>query len=280
MIPILLIHGGAGSKSARGSRQELFRQSLEKILNEGYAKLAKGSALDAVVCAVQALENDPLYNAGFGSRIQRDGVIRMSASLMDGARGKFSGCINVRRIKNPILLAKALLREKDRVLAETGAEDYARKKRHRFASPYTVERRAEFKAHYRGKSGTVGAIALDRHGRLAAATSTGGRGYEFPHRVSDSATVAGNYANLFGAVSATGTGEHIVDLAAAASLCTLLENGVSLKAAASKLLRKARGAKASFGWIALDRRGNFSTSTTTSHLIWGMARGNKRVLNP
>lgn len=279
--PILIIHGGVGSKLVVGEKHDRIRDSLARILAEAYPILSRGgSAVEAVTGAVELLENDPLFNAGYGSKIQQDGVIRMSSSLMDGSRGRFSGCVNVRDLKNPIRLAQLLQESENRVLAEEGAEDFARRAGLTFASPYTPERLKEHEQKLKGKSGTVGAIALDQTGKLAAATSTGGVGFEIPHRVSDSPTVAGNYANEHCALSATGTGERIVEFAIAARICSLVENGISLEKATKDLHSKASAANGEFGWIALDRHGNFSARTVTPSLTWGMARGTEITTNP
>jgi len=216
-VPLLLVHGGAGSKAMSEERHRAYVESLKRILEQAYPVLARGgSAVTAVVRAVELLENDPLYNAGLGSKIQSDGKIRMSASLMDGRRLRFSGCVNVEGLKNPIRLAKLLQTRGDRVLAEAGARQFAREAGLPFASPFTPRARADFKRRRQGKSGTVGAVALDRKHRLAAATSTGGRGFEYPHRVSDTPTVAANFANRL--VSASGVGEEIVEHAVAARI--------------------------------------------------------------
>jgi L-asparaginase len=225
----------------------------------------------AVVRAVELLEDDPLYNAGLGSKIQGDGRIRMSASLMDGRRLRFSGCANVEGVKNPVRLAKLLQTCDDRVLSEAGARQFAREAGLPFASPFTPRARADFERRRQGKSGTVGAVALDRKHRLAAATSTGGRGFEYPHRVSDTPTVAANFANRFGAVSATGVGEEIVEHAVAARICAFLESGLSLKAATRRVLTQARRDRAQFGWIAVDHRGEVQAVSTTKTLIWAQA---------
>src|SRR5215470_9446790 len=187
--------------------------------------------------------------------MQSDSKIRMSASLMDGRRLRFSGCVNVEGVKNPIRLAKLLQTRDDRVLAEAGARQFAREAGLPFASPFTLRARADFKRRRQGKSGTVGAVALDRKHHLAAATSTGGRGFEYPHRVSDTPTAAANFANGFGAVSATGIGEEIVEHAVAARICAFLESGFSLNAATQRLLAEAKRKRAQFGWIVLDRHG-------------------------
>jgi L-asparaginase len=271
-VPLLLVHGGAGTKAMDKERHRAYVESLKRILEQVYLPLARGgSAVTAVVRAVELLENDPLYNAGLGSKIQSDGRIRMSASLMDGRRLRFSGCLNVEGVKNPIRLAKLLQTRGDRVLAEAGARQFAREAGLQFASPFTPRARADFKRRRQGKLGTVGAVALDRKHRLAAATSTGGRGFEYPHRVSDTPTVAANFANRLGAVSVTGVGEEIVEHGVAARICAFLESGFSLKAATQRVLTEGRRYRAQFGWIALDRHGQVQAVTTTKTLIWAQA---------
>lgn len=268
--PVLVIHGGAGTRDFDEKIYSQYRESLQKILNDSFKTLQRtGSALRAVIEAVERLEDDPLYNAGKGSKIQGDGRIRMSASVMDGAKRRFSGCVNVQRIKNPVRLAEALLPYEDRVLSEKGAEEFAKAAGLSFASPYTQRARDDYKAKKAGLTGTVGAVALDLKGRLAAATSTGGRGFEYPHRVSDTPTIAGNFANSDCAVSATGVGEEIVEFAVASRIATMVEVGKSLKSADSLVFESARRAKARFGWIAVDKRGHFKASTLTKAIIWG-----------
>jgi L-asparaginase len=271
-VPLLLIHGGAGARAMNEERHRTHVESLTRILEQTWPLLARsGSAVTAVVRAVELLENDPLYNAGLGSKIQSDGRIRMSASLMDGRRRRFSGCVNVEGVKNPIRLARLLQAREDRVLAEAGARRFAREAGLPFASPFTPGARAAFERRQQGKAGTVGAVALDRKRHLAAATSTGGRGFEYPHRVSDSPTAAANFANHLGAVSATGTGEEIVEHAVAARICAFLESGLPLKAATQRVLTLARRNRAQFGWIAVDRDGQAQAVTTTKTLIWAKA---------
>jgi L-asparaginase len=271
-VPLLLLHGGAGAKDVNDKRRRAYVESLKRILEQVYPLLDRGgTAVTAVVRAVELLENDPLYNAGLGSKIQSDGKIRMSASLMDGFRLRFSGCVNVEGVKNPIRLAKLLQTRADRVLADAGARQFAREVGLPFASPFTPSALADFKRRRPGVSGTVGAVALDRKHRLAAATSTGGRGFEYSHRVSDTPTVAANFANRLAAVSATGVGEEIVEHAVAARICTLMETGLSLKAATQRVLVQVRRNRAQLGWIALDHHGQVQTVTTTKTLIWAQA---------
>lgn len=277
--PVLVIHGGQGPH-IRGERLLAVQKSLRTKLEALYPKLRKGmSALEAVTLACMALEDDPLYNAGYGSKIQSDGKIRMSASIMDGHRRRFAGCVNVEGVKNPIRLARALLRREDRVLATLGARRLAKELGLEFASPFTQKQRENFLARKKGKKGTVGAVVLDAKGRLAAGTSTGGRGFEYPYRVSDSPTAAGNFANEFCAVSATGTGEEIVEQGAAATICAFMEAGMSLSEAVDKLVRRSRRFGADFGVIALDRKGNYKTVTTQGCIIWaGVAHEKMRFL--
>ncbi|MGE0526559.1 MAG: isoaspartyl peptidase/L-asparaginase [Bdellovibrionales bacterium] len=270
--PVLVLHGGASTKLIRGSRLNDVKISLRNILDHVYPRLTAGMrALDAVALAASLLEDDPLYNAGKGSKIQSDGKIRMSAAIMDGERRRFAGCVNVEGVKNPIHLAKALMKTKDRVLSGEGARRYAKELGLPFASPYTEKSRKEYESRAQGKTGTIGAIAVDSKGRLAAATSTGGRGFEYPHRVSDSPTTAGNFANEVCAVSATGTGEQIVEFSAASTICAYVETGTSLDKAVDTLLGKAREFKGDFGVIAVDAQGRFKVATNTKTIIWAAA---------
>jgi L-asparaginase len=264
-----VIHGGAGHRVFNLETRAEIDRSLNGILQKVYPRLKGGSsALQAVISAVSQLEDDPLYNAGKGSKIQSDGHIRMSAAVMDGAHRRFAGCMNIEGVKNPIRLAELLLRREDRVLAGRGAQLFAREHGLAMASPFTAAQRLNFKRRRAGKSGTVGAVAIDRRGRLAAATSTGGRGFEYPGRISDSATCAGNFASPICAVSATGVGEQIVEFAAASTVTAYVEAGLSLSDAVRKLFISARRYKAEFGLIALDRRGHVIAKTSTTSLIW------------
>jgi len=275
--PVLVIHGGAGSKALTRQRALAISRSLDRILHECQGMLIRGaSAVEVVTRATILLEDDDHYNAGLGSKIQSDGHIRMSAAIMDGQAPRFAGCVNVEGIKNPILLARGLMRQKDRVLATKGASRFAKEMGLRFSSPFTPKALKDYRAKMEGKTGTVGAVALDMDGRLAAATSTGGRGFEYPFRVSDSPTVAGNFASGHAAVSATGTGEEIVEHAVAARVCALVEAGWSLNRAVTHVLRKARPSGGHFGLIALDRKGRLMAKSNTPVLIWGSANRKQR----
>ncbi len=276
MIPKLIIHGGAGdSPDSKGGTAEA-RASLYRVLEAVYPLLWEGaSALEAVVKACTMLEDDPRFNAGTGSVLQSDGQIRMSASLMDGERQSFSGVINVSRVQNPIQLAQFLQSQPDRVLSDYGSAELARELQIPPYNPLTDERLAEwleerrsnFQRKMAGVLGTIGAVALDRQGRLCAGTSTGGRGFERIGRVSDSATPAGNYANQYAAVSCTGIGEHILDEGLAVRIVVRVTDGMTLEQAITKSFAEARSRQRDFGAIAIDHRGVIGWGKTSSVLF-------------
>jgi len=275
--PVLVLHGGAGLKKMSNSRYAETCEALQSILETVYPKLKNGgTALEAVALAASYLEDNPLFNAGRGGKIQSDGKIRLSASIMDGARRRFAGCVNVEGVRHPIFLAKALLSRNDRVLSGAGAKAYARELGLEFRSAVTEEQRREFEQRKKGKTGTIGVVALDQRGRLAAATSTGGKGFEYPCRVSDSPTSAGNFATKICAVSATGLGEEIVEFAAASTLCAYVEAGMDLATASKRLWKQVRERRSRFGWIALDRHGEFVAHTTTAQMAWAAAHTQTR----
>jgi L-asparaginase len=254
----LLIHGGFFSEFSQSTETKLAKQgAMERIAKSSFDYLKTHSALETVVFAVEQLENDPLFNAGIGSQIQSDGVIRMSASLMDGNTKKFSGVINVQQVKNPIRIAENLMGVDDRVLGGEGANGYAAKNGFEAFSTETPERRAEYEAKRKSLgTGTVGCVALDGNGKLAAATSTGGKGFEIPGRISDSATVAGNYANADCAVSCTGVGEDIVSGAVASKIVTRVSDGFSIEKAFNKTFNELKEFDGFAGAIGLDKTGN------------------------
>jgi L-asparaginase len=268
MKPRLIIHGGLGSRPKPPEKQKQVRQSLYRIAEDAFAFLQYHSAVETAVYAASLLEDDPLFNAGTGSKIQSDGVIRMTASIMDGAKERFAGVINIREVKNPVQVAARLLEYNDRVLASEEAIRFARAQGFEHYNPETPARRQEYEQQDKGKSGTIGCVALDGQGRLAAATSTGGKGFEIPGRVSDSATVAGNYANAFAAVSCTGTGEEIVDKAFAARVVMRVTDGMSLAAACEKSIAEAKATGAHIGMIALDAGGQIYHAAAQPYMTY------------
>ena len=254
----IIIHGGFFSESDQSHEVKTAKQnSLKEIAGKAFEFLKTHSAEDTVVFAVSLLENDDLYNAGIGSQIQSDGKIRMSASLMNGENQKFSGIINIEEVKNPIEVAKVLMKEDDRVLGGFGAKKYATENGFANFSTEIPQRRKEYEAKLKnGGKGTVGCVALDKNGHLAAATSTGGKGFEIVGRISDSATVAGNFANKFAAVSCTGVGEDIVSNATASKIVTRVTDGMSLEKAFEKTFAELKEIDGFAGAIAIDHQGN------------------------
>ena len=273
----VIIHGGFFSESSQSELVKKAKQdSLKRILESSFDYLQNHSAEETVVYAVEQLENDPLFNAGIGSQIQSDGKIRMSASIMNGKSKRFSGVINVENIQNPILLASELMIEDDRVLGGEGANIYADKLNIPYFSTETEERRRDYEEKIKSsRTSTVGCVALDKDGKIAAATSTGGKGFELPGRISDSATVAGNYANDFCGVSCTGVGEDIVSGAVAAKIVTRVTDGFSLKDAFQKTFDELKEFDGFAGAIAIDKYGNFHVQESHPKVVYGSFDGTK-----
>ncbi len=267
-MPALIIHGGAGRMRSRPERDKRADVLLE-IARNAWSALSHGqSALDVAVNATVHLEDCPLFNAGRGSSLQCDGGARLSAALMGSEHERFSGVINVEGIVNPIQLAAHLQNETDRVLGGDGALARARELGLTEGDVRTEEAIQTWRERTEGKTGTVGVVALDDQGRIAAATSTGGRGMERVGRVSDSATVAGNFATRSAGVSCTGIGEDILNGALASRLVTLVEAGVPLTQAASQLADRMEKSEWKAGFIALDEHGNWAAPYTTDIMYW------------
>jgi len=254
----IIIHGGFFSESHTNRETKTAKQNaLKEIVRKGFQFLQDHSALETVVYTVSLLEDDELFNAGTGSQIQSDGKIRMSASLMDGTTQKMSGVINIENVKNPIHVAERLLDYDDKILGGKGAMDFARKNGFEEFSTEIPQRREEYLAKLKSSgTGTVGCVALDKAGKLAVATSTGGKGFEIPGRISDSATVAGNYANQTCAVSCTGVGEDIVSGAVAAKIVTRVTDGFPMEKAFEKTFEELKSFDGFAGAIAIDKSGN------------------------
>lgn len=273
----IIIHGGFFSESSTNHETKIAKQeALLRIVKDSYDFLQTRSALETVVYAVSLLEDDALFNAGIGSQIQSDGKIRMSASLMDGFTQKMSGVINIEEVKNPIQIAKKLLSYDDKVLGGSGATNFA--KQHGFDkfSTEISQRRAEYEAKLEStRIGTVGCVALDKDGKIAVATSTGGKGFEMPGRISDSATVAGNYANGFCGVSLTGVGEDIVSGAVAAKIVTRVTDGFSLQDAFTKTFEELKPFDGFAGAIAIDNKGNIYHQDSHPSMVFASFDGVK-----
>lgn len=287
--PKLIIHGGAGSSLKGKEGVEAVRRSLYTVVEEVYSLLLSGaSATDAVVRGCQLLEDDPRFNAGTGSVLQSDGQIRMSASLMDGDRERFSGVINVSRVRHPIELAQTLQNSADRVLSDYGAAELLRELQLPSYDAMTdlrlqewiQERQGNFVKKMAGvvaeqelvepnnaRRGTIGVVALDNQGHLAAGTSTGGKGFERIGRVSDSAMPAGNYATAHAAVSCTGIGEDIIDECLAARIVVRVTDGLSLQEAMKRSFTEAYQHQRDLGAIGIDSTGAISWGKTSEVLL-------------
>jgi L-asparaginase len=299
MQPKLIIHGGAGSSLKAKAGADAVRTSLYRVIEDVYSLLLTGAdAREAVVRGCQLLEDDPRFNAGTGSVLQSDGQIRMSASLMEGRFQRFSGVINVSRVQNPINVAKFLQDSADRVLSENGAAELLRELNAPIYNPMTdirlqewiLERQENFDRTMAGVvaeqelvetpdsealatpgssagRGTIGVVALDANGCLAAGTSTGGKGFERIGRVSDSAMPAGNYATDRAAVSCTGIGEDIIDECLAARIVVRVTDGLSLSQAMERSFTEASKHRRDFGAIALDATGTIAWGKTSQVLL-------------
>jgi beta-aspartyl-peptidase (threonine type) len=286
----IAIHGGAGAvprSSLAAGRERQYCDGLALALDLGYATLEKGgSSLDAVTAAVRSLEDNPLFNAGRGAALTRDGAAELDAAIMEGRQQRAGAVAAVRHVRNPIELARRVM-EKSRhvLLVGVGAEEFALEEGLALVPNVyfrTEERREQLEAERSGRpvsdlvpssQGTVGAVALDAAGDLAAATSTGGMTNKRQGRVGDSPIIgAGTYAkNGVCAVSATGHGEYFIRSVAAHHICAAVEyRGLSLKDAVHELLyQKLRELGGSGGVIALDRGGRVVTEFSTE----GMFRG-------
>jgi L-asparaginase len=253
----IILHGGFFSElGTTDAIKKAKQQALAEIAKKSFDFLKNHTALQTVVYAVEQLEDNDLFNAGTGSQIQRDGKIRMSASMMDGVTQRFSGVINIEDVKNPIRVAERLMTVDDRVLGGEGATQFARGNGFEYFSTETEVRRKEYDSKLKAsRSGTVGCVVLDLFGNLAAATSTGGKGFEIPGRISDSATVAGNFANAHCGVSCTGVGEDIVSAAIAAKIVTRVTDGMSLQQACEKTFAELKPYDGFAGAIAIDKNG-------------------------
>ena len=273
----IIIHGGFFSESSTNAATKIAKQkALSEIVRNGYLYLENHSALETVVYTVSLLEDNELFNAGIGSQIQSDGKIRMSASIMDGSTLKMSGVINIEDVKNPVFVAQKLLDYEDKVLGGSGATAFARKKGFEVFSTEIPQRKAEYEAKLSGnRQGTVGCVALDKDGKLAVATSTGGKGFEMVGRISDSATVAGNYANAFCGVSLTGVGEDIVSGAVAAKIVTRVTDGFSLKDAFAKTFDELQPIDGFAGAIAIDKDGTIFHQDSHPTMVFASFDGAK-----
>jgi beta-aspartyl-peptidase (threonine type) len=285
--PVLLVHGGAGviRRDMDAATERAVRAALAGALRRGHATLAAGGpALDAVTAAVVVLEDSPHFNAGHGAVFTHDGDNELDAATMDGATLRAGAVAGVRHVRNPVLLARAVMEHSPHVmLAGEGAEAFARG--HDIAMVdadyFRTERRwRELQEAQRQASrnqpvdhfGTVGAVALDANGCLAAATSTGGMTDKRWGRIGDSPLIgAGTYANAACAMSGTGWGEFYIRTAAAHAVCMrVAAMRQSVQEAAEAVINEEIPALGgSGGAIVLGADGTFAMPFNTD----GMFRG-------
>ncbi|MRT00095.1 beta-aspartyl-peptidase [Ralstonia pickettii] len=307
--PILAIHGGAGTitrTAMSADKEAAYQQALHDILAAGQRILVDGgSAVDAVTEAVRLLEECPLFNAGKGAVLTSAGTYELDASIMDGATLAAGAVTCVKRLRNPILAARAVMERSEHVLfTSDGAEAFAQAQGLEFVEPdyyYTEARYAQWQRARQqdgmalldhdaaslmakeaapidpdNKFGTVGAVACDAQGRLAAATSTGGVTNKKVGRVGDTPIVgAGCFANNVAAVSCTGTGEMFIRAVAAYDIAAQMEYaGKSLADASNDVvMRKLMAISGRGGLIAVDAQGNVALPFNTEGMYRGFARG-------
>jgi beta-aspartyl-peptidase (threonine type) len=280
MKTALIVHGGAG-KWRPGSDDDAIAGTIAAVEAGRKVLAAGGSAVDAVCAAVVLLEDNPIFNAGTGAVLNFDGFCELDACVMEGSGKRVGGVAALQRVKNPVLVARKVMDETDHVLlAGDGAQRFARVMGFGDHDPVTAERRADWQdkkshvdeilganalkmrrflmQHPEYAGGTVGCAAVDRHGVLAAATSTGGVTLKLVGRVGDTPIPgAGNYASEHVAASATGTGEFVMRSLTTRAISESVERGATLEqAVAGALEQLGRDFDADVGLIAVDRHGN------------------------
>ncbi|WP_313644995.1 isoaspartyl peptidase/L-asparaginase [Stenotrophomonas sp.] len=291
--PLLVIHGGAGveRKDFSAEEERAARAALTEALRKGHEALLAGKpALDAVTAAITVLENDPAFNAGRGAVFTHDGKNELDASLMDGATLRAGAVAGVHTVKNPILLAQAVMEHSPHVMmVGQGAEMFAAEQKIELVDPsyFRTEKRWEqlqraLKEEAAGQAhvdletakhfGTVGAVALDSQGKLAAGTSTGGMTNKRYGRVGDSPIIgAGTYASDQCAVSGTGWGEFYIRLAAAHEICSRMKylHETPAQAGEEVIVKRVPELGGDGGAIVLSADGKAATPFNTE----GMYRG-------
>jgi beta-aspartyl-peptidase (threonine type) len=285
-VPAIMIHGGAGASPA--DRDEL-RDGMRAAVEAGWVALADGAtSLDAVEIAVRVLEDHPRFNAGRGSVLTEDGAVQLDASIMEGDRLTCGAVAAVERVANPVTLARRVLEDGRHVLlVADGAEAFARAAGIPACDPESLvtERQRRRLAERRAPTptGTVGAVALDRHGTAAAATSTGGTMGKRPGRVGDSALIGcGTYADsTLGAASCTGDGEAIIRVVLARRALDFLKEAgdadYASRVAVDLLVEEGRGEG---GLILVDWRGRtgYAHSTPFMPVAWMSPAAGEPVL--
>jgi len=290
--PIILVHGGAWN--IPDELVEAHIKGVEKAASIGWEVLKNGgSALDAVQEAVKTMEDDPTFDAGKGSFLNEEGFVELDAIIMDGATLNVGAVAAVRNIKNPVVLARKVMELTEHVLlVGEGANKFAKKIGMKTVdlSELVLEREIErWKKFKEGEisieklfeqtpRGTVGAVALDKHGNFAAATSTGGVAGKMVGRVGDTPIVGcGAYAdNNYGAVSSTGHGEKIMKIVLAKEVINFIAQGCSAQEAADKGIKLIwERLKGRAGVIVIDKNGNIGISYNTPRMAYAYVKKGK-----
>ncbi len=284
----IVIHGGAGrivKENMNAEREAEYSNKLKEVLETGYKILSEGgSALDAVEAVIQLMEESPLFNAGKGAVLTEKGVAELDASIMDGKTHSAGAVAGIKHVKSPITLARLVMEKSPHVMMiSDGAEEFAKQNglemvennyfitKERWESYQRALQREEERKKTE-KHGTVGAVALDKNGNIAAGTSTGGMMMKKFGRVGDAPIIgAGTYANNNTCgVSATGSGEYFIRIGVAKDISSLIEyKGMTLQYASEEVIKKVGDLGGSGGVICLDKFGNVAMPFNTE----GMYRG-------
>jgi beta-aspartyl-peptidase (threonine type) len=285
----IVVHGGAGNidpDQLNEEQRKQYKLQLEEAVQKGSAILENGgTSLQAVEAAIHILEDSPLFNAGKGAVFNANGQNEMDASVMNGADGNAGAVAGVRHIKNPISAAIAVMNESPHVLLMgDGAESFAKEKGVSLVDTswfYTEKRWKAYQKMKENKMGTVGCVALDRHGNIAAGTSTGGMNMKMPGRVGDSPIIgAGTFAkNQSCGISATGHGEFFIRNVVAYDISALMEyKGLSLEDASELvILQKLKSQNASGGIIGIDAHGNIVAQFNTTAMFRASASSVQKI---
>jgi beta-aspartyl-peptidase (threonine type) len=281
----IAIHGGAGTitrKNMTPEKESGYRSKLEEALNTGYSILEKGGlSLDAVEATIRIMEDSELFNAGKGAVFTNTGTNELDASIMDGSNLKAGAVAGVKTVKNPIFAARKVMEETWHVmLSGDGADLFAKEQNLEIVDPiyfYTQRRWDSLKKIQSEKHGTVGCVALDKNGNLAAGTSTGGLTNKQWGRIGDSPIIgAGTYANnKTCAVSGTGQGEYFIRGNVAYDISAIMEyENLSVGKAARKVISKLSDLGGEGGVIAMDSHGNISMPFNTAGMYRGFRKSN------
>lgn len=292
----MVIHGGAGTierSEMTPENEQAHRAGLEQSLKAGYVVLERGgSSLDAVEAAIRALEDNPLFNAGKGAVFTHEGTNELDASIMDGTTLKAGAVASLKHIRNPINLARLVMEKSPHVMLDgDGAEAFAKKMGITFVDQkyfYTDERWQALQkekskpgpAKDKDRHGTVGAVALDKAGHLAAGTSTGGITNKEFGRIGDSPIIgAGTYANdQTCAVSCTGDGEYFIRSVVAHDVSAMMEyKAMPVESAAQAAIDKVGRLGGTGGLIAIDKDGNFAMPFNTSGMYRGVVGADGKI---